>query len=66
MATSMSSKPVNGRRAAESPPTFATPSPPEPALPPSSWPAASSSSADALARASAFFPAQEEAAVAPA
>jgi hypothetical protein len=67
MATSRSSRPVKGRRAAESPPTFATLSLLEPALAPSSWPAPpASSSAEALARVSAFFRAGDEAALAPA
>jgi hypothetical protein len=66
MATSRSSRPVKGRRAADSPPTFSTLSPLEPALPPSSWPAAAaSSSAEALARVSVFFRAGDEAALAP-
>jgi hypothetical protein len=67
MTTSRSSRPVKGRREAESPPTFVTPSLLEPAPPPSSRPAsAASSSADALARVSAFFRAEEESALAPA
>jgi hypothetical protein len=57
---------VNGRRAAESPPMFATPSSLEAVLPPSSWRASASSSADALARVPAFFRTDDEAALAPA